>query len=189
MQILELVNWNAPQIDVTDHGNLRWDLSVMHWMVKNGRQIDWDFLRNINLKHSNKRAVLRSDFAYVCDMVVSQRVKDYIDSLKLPKIDFYPLRIFSKQFYTIIVRNRIDCLDRKQSVINYSTSNPNRFVSISKYRFLKNKIGKNQMFRLRGDKRHIIFVTDVFAEGFDAQKFKGYRFIDIENPPKHYYVA
>lgn len=100
--------------------------------------------------------------------ILNECIRDYVQYLQIENM---------KEFMLVNVINVIDCVDYSRSV-----SNKNRtggFGGFRKISFIKEKLEKQFIFKIKEHVKTDIYVTDLFRDLVIASDLKGFNFIEI----------
>jgi len=101
----------------------------------------------LTLLNKSKRLKDFISFA-LCAPTVSERAKAALEPLIGPFCEFLPLiRLKNVDYYAINVLLVVDCVDRENSRILYSPTDPERILTVSEYRFIKSRIPDAPIFK------------------------------------------
>lgn len=128
------------------------------------------------------KQIALSDSLYNLDrmVVVSQRVKDFIESLKLPQIEFlrvsiinHKKRVASPDYYVLHPTWVIDCIDQKKSELDWNLIDPELISNCNKLVLDPAKVPADaKVFRLKHMGYAVLIRADV-AEKIMEQEFTG----------------
>jgi len=123
--------------------------------------------------------------------VISSRLKQAIESRRIPEVEYLPLRIVdhkgriaSADYFIVHPLAPVDCIDREQSVFDEDLILPGSIDSFEKLVIDDSKIPEDrQIFKLEGF-WDITLVRRDLAQALDAQKFSGLGWLEIEDYPE-----
>ncbi|NMH89009.1 imm11 family protein [Flavivirga algicola] len=119
-------------------------------------------------------------------MVVSEKVKDFLDSKKLKFVEYLPVNILNHNedqcaiYYIVNITKLHDCIDYEKSEPEYSPINPDEIREVKQLVIDESRLDKEiQMFRCKRFPYELLWRTE-FAEEFLAQGFSGVVFNDLK---------
>ncbi len=169
-----------PSIDWGSRDNKKIDNLMMARMLDGDLPINYNFFNSLNIDISSDNRFDVLDVSV--RLLVSSKAKNYIESFSIPNLEFVLTRVNNTEFYNLIVKNVVDCLDKQNSEIAYFRSNPTKIKRIKRYKFNKQNLNSPSIFRLP-EVKFPIFVTEDIKNSFEVSDLVGFRFTNYENPP------
>ncbi|MBA4190874.1 MAG: hypothetical protein C0467_23040 [Planctomycetaceae bacterium] len=115
-------------------------------------------------------------------LAVSERAKNALRLLNIPRIRFFPFQLDSARFFVVTTDRIVDCLDHERSQIEYFRSNPTRVKHIRHYAFHLSIIPDPDLFTIPElcdgmfSYSRPLFVTGAVVAALSAAGLQGFRF-------------
>ena len=127
------------------------------------------------------------DFPVAPCEIVSERFKKVIEDYVNDLVEFFPIKIKTREeqtYYIMNVVNICDCLDKEKSEIKYFSDNSG-IMNVIEYSFKPMEEKKSFIFRLQGYEKNI-YINERIKEVLENAGMRGVKFEDTrercENP-------
>lgn len=131
---------------------------------------------------SNLTDYLSNDLGW---FIVSQRLKDMMDTLKIDKIQYLAVNIVdtegsiaSDKYYIANVFEIVDAIDLDNSDYSVIDLDGEKVYSIRKYAIIENTVKQFHLFKILGDEIPL-FVSEKFKELVETYEITGCDFLEI----------
>ncbi len=127
-------------------------------------------------------------------LVASQRLQTVFESAGEGKIEFLPIQLMnhrgkieSDQYAIVNVLDVIDCMNHNESIVEYSSLDPEELITIKKLVLDESKIPPQiHLFRLKQDKT-LSIVSDSVKSRVEEEELTGMMFIPVEKYDTSFY--
>lgn len=116
---------------------------------------------------------------------ISNRAKEVFESLEIPGMYFLEYSVNNDPFFMFYTERCLDCLDRKQSEVQFFESSPDRIKQISRYVFLAERLRRSDIFTIPEHSSEIffwsqvIFVTEAARSIIERAELAGFTFKEL----------
>ena len=177
---------NYPMINFSYGNNGDYDWVLIAEMLDGEKKVNRGFLENIKLKIQRK--IKKYDIISLTgNIIISEKAKDIFNTLHVPNLEFFKIKINDLPFFLFQVGNVVDCLNREKSIYQTFSHRPDEIMRIEKYVFHKNKVNDPLIFKI--PEEVFLLATDKVKEKIENSDLYGFRFIDCENPPEGVLVS
>lgn len=126
---------------------------------------------------------LANDLAW---FIVSPKFKKVLQDCKIEGVQYFPVNVINdtngsiaEKFYLVNICNLVDAIDLEHSKYSEFSVDNKKVISVKKYALNKDKLGKEQIFRLKGSS-FAIFVSENIKKAIGKNKITGCDFLEIK---------